>query len=124
MNKLFFNKKNVSSNGKISFVFSDRATSVSSGTSTLKTTCPETGEIKETVVGTKTAEGGALTFGVYYVRDADTQAVLHDEEHPLVQFFSSLVKNTEVEGLALSEECIIDQRTNEPTTLRWVRHAE
>ena len=124
MNKLFFNKKNVSANGKISFVFTDRATYVSSGTRTLKSTCPETGEIKETVVGTKTAEGGALTFGVYYVRDADTQDVIHDETHPLIQWFSSLIKNTEVEGLALSEECIIDQRTNEPTTLRWVRDSE
>jgi hypothetical protein len=122
MKSLFFNKKNVSANGKISFVFTDRPSVVTESTKTIKITNPETGEVTERTIGIKSANGdGPLTYGVFYVRDTETKDVVHDENHEEIQFFSSLPKNTEVEGMTFSEEFIIDQRTNEPTSLKWVR---
>lgn len=122
MKSLFFNKKNVSANGKISFVFTDRPSVVTESTKTIKITNPETGEVTERTIGIKSANAdGPLTYGVFYVRDAESKDVVHDENHEEIQFFSSLAKNTEVEGLTFSEEFIIDQRTNEPTSLKWVR---
>ena len=122
MKSLFFNKKNVSANGKISSVFTDRPSVVTESTKTIKITNPETGEVTERTIGVKSADtDGPLTYGVFYVRDAESKDVVHDENHEEIQFFSSLVKNTEVEGMTFSEEFIIDQRTNEPTSLKWVR---